>query len=633
MIGDLGHRQLPFEVGEVNGGVLVARWRWYSGRACDGTGRGDLCPRRCTRAAARASMGSDFLLPNRAISRVSHQAAVLAVERDDPAPGIEPRRQARVVKNHQREQPARLGLLRGQRELAGEPDRLAGQVDPGGRARMPGRVDEVEHAQHDGEVAGLVQAAPTHGALGAADPLRHRRLGDVEGVGDLLGGEAADGTQGQRHLRRGREVGVTATEEQEERVVALLRGGRSRLRELGLLAALPGGLAAAGVDEPPRRDLVATRARSRGGCSGHTRSASSSASCNASSAPSKSSPGGQGSRAPRYEVPPEPAQRALVPAVVSARRSRWVSRPRRLGHHLADVEPLVQRLAARAGLGGDVRRDLEGAALVGLDVDHEPARDQVAGLGVRAVGGDWRRVRAAVAHPGARRRERLRVDVLAVLLKQLLDVPLEGHVRLHVLGRPPVHRREGMVRLRAAAVMLEKQVLGHVGLLVWWATPVEALHRVSGAVRHFSTWNHSWTVRRRRWPDAPLRRMRPWAPSARERLGGRRPQHERDLGQRAVRREPRVAVAAAAQALAVGVARGLGQRGSHQLALASVRSAANAGRHMTPITTVTASRRQITEPVSAVDRAWAKSPGEPLRPPAPAKTFTRTAMPIAPPSW
>ncbi len=130
--------------------------------------------------------------------------------------------QAGVVEEHQREQPARLGLLRGEGELAGEPDRLAGQVHPGGPANMPGRVDEVEHAQHDGEVAGLVQAAPVQRALGAADPLRHRRLGDVEGVGDLPGGEAADGAQGQRHLGGGREVGVAAAEEQEEGVVALL---------------------------------------------------------------------------------------------------------------------------------------------------------------------------------------------------------------------------------------------------------------------------------------------------------------------------------------------------------------------------------------------------------------------------
>ena len=62
-----------------------------------------------------------------------------------------------MVEQHQREQPARLRLLGRERELAGEPDRLAGQVDP---ARVAGRVDEVEHPQHDGEVAGLVQPAP-----------------------------------------------------------------------------------------------------------------------------------------------------------------------------------------------------------------------------------------------------------------------------------------------------------------------------------------------------------------------------------------------------------------------------------------------------------------------------------------
>jgi hypothetical protein len=139
-----------------------------------------------------------------------------------------------------------------------------------------------------------------------------------------------------------------------------------------------------------------------------------------------------------------------------------------------------------AGLGGDVGRDLD-RALVRLDVDHEPARDQVAGLGQRAVGGDRRRVRAAVAHPGACRRERLGVDVLAVLLEQLDDMPLEGDVRLHVLRRPLVHWGHGTVRLRAAAVVLEKQVLRNRGLLVSWAAPIVALHVVSGAGRRFST--------------------------------------------------------------------------------------------------------------------------------------------------
>ena len=163
-----------------------------------------------------------------------------------------------MVEEHQREQPARLRFLGGEGELAGEPDRLARQVHP---ARVAGRVDEVEHAQHDGEVAGLVQAAPPQGALGPADPLRHRRLRHVEGVGDLPGGEAADGAQGQRHLGGGREVGVAAAEEQEEGVVALLGGGGPRLGVRRLLAAVAGGLAAAGVDEPPGRDRRQPRAR------------------------------------------------------------------------------------------------------------------------------------------------------------------------------------------------------------------------------------------------------------------------------------------------------------------------------------------------------------------------------------
>ncbi len=60
-------------------------------------------------------------------------------------------------------------------------------------------------------------------------------------------------------------------------------------------------------------------------------------------------------------------------------------------------------------------------------------------------------------------------------------------MRVDVLGRPLVHRREGVVRLRAAAVVLEEQVLRHGGLLVSWAAPVAALHPVSGAGRRFST--------------------------------------------------------------------------------------------------------------------------------------------------
>ena len=154
--------------------------------------------------------------------------------------------------------------------MAGEPDRLARQVWWAGvfpRANVSGCIDEVEHAQHDGEVTGLVQAAGGRAdkrALGPADPLRHRRLRHVEGVGNLLGRKAADGAEGQRHLGGGREVGVATAEEQEEGVVALLGDERPARLWLGvcrLLAGAAGGLAAAGVDEPPGRDRRQPRAR------------------------------------------------------------------------------------------------------------------------------------------------------------------------------------------------------------------------------------------------------------------------------------------------------------------------------------------------------------------------------------
>jgi hypothetical protein len=55
---------------------------------------------------------------------------------------------------------------------------------------------------------------------------------------------------------------MAAAEEQKQRVVALVAGGRIRLR-LGvrrLLAALSGSFTAAGVDEPPGRDRRQPRA-------------------------------------------------------------------------------------------------------------------------------------------------------------------------------------------------------------------------------------------------------------------------------------------------------------------------------------------------------------------------------------
>src|SRR5262249_51855153 len=57
-------------------------------------------------------------------------------------------------------------------------------------------------------------------------------------------------------------------------------------------------------------------------------------------------------------------------------------------------------------------------------------------------------------------------------------------------GVPLVDRGHRSVRLRAAAIVLEQQILRHLGLLVSWATPVVALRLVSGAGQRFSTWKH-----------------------------------------------------------------------------------------------------------------------------------------------
>jgi hypothetical protein len=64
-------------------------------------------------------------------------------------------------------------------------------------------VDDVEHRRQ--ALVGVLGPGKGHAglrqaALGAGDPLRDRRLGQLVGVGDLCRGEARDGAQGQRHL-------------------------------------------------------------------------------------------------------------------------------------------------------------------------------------------------------------------------------------------------------------------------------------------------------------------------------------------------------------------------------------------------------------------------------------------------
>src|SRR5690606_36778599 len=122
-----------------------------------------------------------------------------------------------------------------------------------------------------------------------------------------------------------------------------------------------------------------------------------------------------------------------------------------------------------------------------LDDDHVPTCHEIARLRQRAIGDDRRGVRTAVAHPRLRGRERLRVNELPVLLEQFADVPKEYHVRFHVLWRPLVHRGYGPVRLRAAAVVLQAQVLRYGSSSCRGPSLSWPVHLVSGAGQGFST--------------------------------------------------------------------------------------------------------------------------------------------------
>ena len=112
------------------------------------------------------------------------------------------------------------------------------------------------------------------------------------------------------------------------------------------------------------------------------------------------------------------------------------------------------------------------------------------------------------------------------------------------------------------------------------------------------------------------------------------PQLERDLCHRAVRREPRVAVAAAAQALAAAECRvGRCQR---RAAISSPSPVRAAWRR--PGATSRRPRRHRKHEADhragqRGGRARGRTRGRAIAPPAPAKTVTSTAMPIAPPSW
>ena len=121
-------------------------------------------------------------------------APVLLGERHDPSVRSGAAAAARVVQQHQCEQPVDLGVVHRRRQLPGQSDRLGREVDV---ARVALVEDEVQHPHHRAHVAGTIETGPTDRALGAADALRHGALGHEVGLRDLARGEPAHGPQGQ----------------------------------------------------------------------------------------------------------------------------------------------------------------------------------------------------------------------------------------------------------------------------------------------------------------------------------------------------------------------------------------------------------------------------------------------------
>jgi hypothetical protein len=150
------------------------------------------------------------------------------------------------------------------------------------------------------------------------------------------------------------------------------------------------------------------------------------------------------------------------------------------------VEEVEQRRVPSAG---------RGEAIVLLHADHRHAaalgRHGVTRAGVRLLLHEQRLARGApllrgddVGLGGAHRGLRVVVVTTRPLVRLVLrSASTSSGAHWSMGGRT--------VRLRAAAVVLEEQVLRHrVVLPVSWAAPVVALHPVSGAGRRFSTWNH-----------------------------------------------------------------------------------------------------------------------------------------------
>ncbi len=191
--------------------------------------------------------------------------AVLLVQRNQLARGGVAGVPAGMVEQHQGEQAGDLGVCRADRVRGGRGDKLAGQADRlGGERDLAGEPlveDQVQHVEHGPDVAGRVEPFAADRALGAGDPLRHRRLGDQERARDLRGGEPADSAQRQRDRRRRAQRRMAAAAQQEQRVVRLLGRPLCGFVVDPFLSPPSGSLGTLGVDQLAAGDPQEPRLR------------------------------------------------------------------------------------------------------------------------------------------------------------------------------------------------------------------------------------------------------------------------------------------------------------------------------------------------------------------------------------
>jgi hypothetical protein len=248
-------------------------------------------------------------------------AAVLLLQQDRFAIGVQARREPGGGELKEREQAVSLGLVRDQpRQDPGQPHRLVRQVgaDPltsGGCGRALGE-DQVEHTAHRAEpLAALVgrrrlerHLCGRERLLGPRDPSLHRGRRYEECPGDLIARQAAEGTERERDLGLARQHRVAGDEHQRQHVVVdavripqqvgVRFGARSRITGGDTALAQIPGKGVPLVERQRRRKESTARRRPtvsnhpaglRGTPSrGQATSASASASCARSSARAKS---------------------------------------------------------------------------------------------------------------------------------------------------------------------------------------------------------------------------------------------------------------------------------------------------------------------------------------------------------